>query len=87
MRAAEKIKATCPSCFTKTPVGDRPKVGNFLSCKHCGQDLELISLDPPILDLPYYQSDDDELYDDYEQLAYDPKQSNKSNRTSGRDNW
>jgi lysine biosynthesis protein LysW len=57
MKSMAKARATCPNCGEKTSVGERPKNGQILVCKYCGIDLEVVNLDPLILDWPYYPDD------------------------------
>ena len=66
MKSIAKAKATCRYCGEKTSIGENTKNGQIIVCQFCGVELELINLDPIVLDWPYYVEDDllnsDEVY-------------------------
>ena len=66
MKSMAKVKATCPKCGEKTSIGEHPKNGQILVCTFCGVELEIVNLDPLMLDWPYYPEDmwstSDEIY-------------------------
>lgn len=43
--------AACPACGGAVALDDDLVVGEILYCEHCGAELELISIDPPRLEL------------------------------------
>ena len=55
--------ATCPYCEEKVKFSDKPQLGYKLSCPHCGEKLEVVTVTPPELD---YEYDEDDDYDDDE---------------------
>jgi lysine biosynthesis protein LysW len=57
MKSMAKVKATCPNCGEKTSIGERPKTGQVVVCNNCGIELEIVSLDPLILDWVYDPED------------------------------
>jgi hypothetical protein len=67
MKTQSQIMADCPSCgegviFIKPPV-----IGQFISCRYCDDRLEVIDLDPILLDWPLTEDDldyDDVLFDE-----------------------
>ena len=74
MKGNSKIRAKCPNCGEKTSLGESPRIGRFVSCRHCGVELEIISLDPIVLDWPY-----DMEYEDFN-LKMDYRNSGKRRR-------
>ncbi len=47
-------KATCPNCGHKIHLDRHVKRGDWIDCSHCkAADIEVISLDPPMLDWAY----------------------------------
>ena len=56
----------CHSCGEDIYVGQHPKIGNFVTCRKCCSQFEIIDLDPVLVDWPYY--DDEESYGDEEDL-------------------
>ena len=65
MKLNKKRTSRCPSCGEKIFLGDHPKIGQFLLCSVCGERVEIIKLDPIVLDL-LYVSDYSEYMDDYD---------------------
>jgi len=65
----QKNTAVCLSCQQVIKVGDHPKFGQIIVCKYCDTELEIIDLNPVVLDWPYYEDDyayEDSDYDTYE---------------------
>lgn len=58
MKSKKNTVAACPSCGGRTLVGDHPKISQFVNCRFCGEELEIIKLNPIILDWLYVQNDD-----------------------------
>jgi peptide subunit release factor 1 (eRF1) len=54
--------ASCPSCKEKIYVGENPKVGKFIDCKFCDEQLEIVKVNPVILDWIYYP---DSIFETY----------------------
>ncbi len=42
---------TCPECAGEIVIGSDVLTGEIIQCPECGAELEVISLDPPVLDL------------------------------------
>ena len=51
MKVMKRRISRCPSCGEKISVGERPKIGQYLLCSICDEKVEIISLDPIVLDL------------------------------------
>jgi lysine biosynthesis protein LysW len=63
------VPQECPSCGETIFVKEPLKLGTILRCRFCGDDLEIVELDPLVLDWPM-DSDDDEEFDDYDEAEY-----------------
>lgn len=50
--------ATCPECGAEIPWTDDTLPGEIFQCPDCGVELEVISLDPPTLDLAPEEEED-----------------------------
>jgi alpha-aminoadipate carrier protein LysW len=46
-------RAVCPGCSGRVEIGPRIRKGDWVTCPRCGADLEVISLDPPMLNWAY----------------------------------
>jgi len=69
-------QALCPNCDKMTHVGSAIKIGEEVTCEHCGVASVIVWLNPIELDLPYedenwedeqdqdYAYEDDNYYDD-----------------------
>jgi len=65
MKSKEKIVADCPSCGEIIYFDRQPKLAELVSCWYCEEELEVIGLEPVLLDFPFQDEDyDDEDYDD-----------------------
>ena len=53
MNLNQKKTSRCPYCRERIPVGERPQIGQVLVCGVCDEQVEIIRLDPIILDLVY----------------------------------
>jgi len=53
-------KTYCPSCDAVVSV-DKPHMGAIISCRECGTELEVISVNPFELDFPFDEDWEDEL--------------------------
>jgi lysine biosynthesis protein LysW len=61
--------ALCPDCEEGINFGSRVRIGQRLSCPHCGADLEVVELSPIELDWAYEDTDwedEDESDDDWD---------------------
>ena len=54
---------TCPGCQTKIRFHDYVELGEFVSCQECGDELEVVQLNPLKLDWAYSDPLDDEYLD------------------------
>lgn len=52
--------AFCPDCDGEIRFNPHANFGQMLSCPHCEVDLEVISVDPPVLDLVFVGDEDTE---------------------------
>ena len=50
--------AECPECAATIELGPKTVKGEILVCEECGAELEVISLDPPQLDLAPEEEED-----------------------------
>ena len=48
----------CPECAAEFPLESGTEVGEILVCPECGVDLEVISLDPPVVELAPMEEED-----------------------------
>lgn len=48
----------CPECAAEFPLEEGTEVGEILVCPECGVDLEVISLDPPVVELAPMEEED-----------------------------
>lgn len=44
-----KLQAQCPLCAANIDLPDAPEVGELLDCEECGEELEIVNLEPPTL--------------------------------------
>ena len=71
-KSYEKVNmAKCPSCSFKVKLGQKPRIGSRLVCPECEVVVEILHLNPPLLDLPFesgedYYEGDDYLFDEIE---------------------
>ena len=71
-------QSLCPNCDQMTAVSDSPKLGENVTCKHCGVESVIVWLNPIELDLPYIEGydeddlayEDDRFYDDEDYRDY-----------------
>ena len=66
MKHFKKRTSRCPSCGEKIFLGEYPKVGQYLLCSVCDEQVEIIKLDPIVLDLVYIPEYSGYIFDDYE---------------------
>ena len=59
----------CPSCDVVIGV-EKPRVGAMITCRECGAELEIISVDPFEVDFPL-DYDDDWDRDDEEEYEHE----------------
>jgi alpha-aminoadipate carrier protein LysW len=50
--------ATCPECEADIYIPDGTLEGEIIQCPDCGVELEVVSLDPPMLDLAPEEEED-----------------------------
>lgn len=51
-------KTSCPECGAEILLEPGTEVGEILVCPDCGVDLEVLSLDPPEVDLAPMEEED-----------------------------
>ncbi|HMR66879.1 MAG TPA: lysine biosynthesis protein LysW [Anaerolineae bacterium] len=51
-------KAECPECGAEVSLPDDVMEGEIVQCAECGMELEVVSLDPPELDLAPEEEED-----------------------------
>jgi len=57
MKEIKKRTSWCPSCGEKIFIGERPKIGKYLLCSICDEKVEIVKLDPIVLELIYDKGD------------------------------
>ena len=75
MKMKIKVIAECPSCGEMVLFGKNPKLGELITCRECEEELEVISLEPILLDFPLEDGEYDEEFD-YDD-DYDDNDSDK----------
>jgi alpha-aminoadipate carrier protein LysW len=50
--------ATCPECEAEISLADDTLEGEIVQCPDCGVELEVRSIDPPVLDLAPEEEED-----------------------------
>jgi lysine biosynthesis protein LysW len=64
--------ALCPDCEEGINFGSRVRIGQRVSCPHCGADLEVVEVSPLELDWAYEdvawedEEDEDDVEDDWD---------------------
>jgi peptide subunit release factor 1 (eRF1) len=66
MNPINKKKSHCPSCGEQILIESFPKMAQRFTCPACEEQLEIINLDPIILDLVFDFSEKRFNYDEYE---------------------
>lgn len=51
--------AACPDCGHEISFGPESEEGHIVTCRNCGSEFEIISLNPPELDWAYREPVDD----------------------------
>jgi hypothetical protein len=64
MKVTRKRTSRCPSCGEKISIGERAKIGQYLVCSICDEMVEIVRLDPIVLDWLYQPGDNGHYYDD-----------------------
>ena len=52
------IQVVCPECGAENELGSDTVVNEIIVCQDCGVDLEVISLDPPKVELAPMEEED-----------------------------
>lgn len=66
MKTIRKRTSRCPSCGEKISIGEQPKIGQYLLCSVCDEKVEIVRLDPIVLDLIFVPGDNGHNNDEYE---------------------
>jgi lysine biosynthesis protein LysW len=64
-------KTQCPNCEDSINFSNQPRIGQKLTCPHCGEVLEVLDLDPIELDFVYEEYEDDYGDQDYGDEEYE----------------
>jgi hypothetical protein len=67
----KKNLATCPQCNKKIQIIKKVWVGDRLTCGSCGMEFQVIGLNPIEIDLPYDDTDENLMDDDFGESYYD----------------
>lgn len=54
----EDYQATCPECDAELVLPEDAMEGEIIVCSDCGVELEVVSLDPPTLDVAPEEEED-----------------------------
>ena len=68
--ARKKRMGKCPSCGEYIYLGDRLKIRQRIICNSCDDSLEIIKLDPVILDWVYISERGNHYFDDEFEYGY-----------------
>ena len=49
---------SCPECVVEITLEDNVEQGEIIVCPDCGVDLEIISLEPPVVELAPMEQED-----------------------------
>jgi lysine biosynthesis protein LysW len=52
----KKVSTRCPGCNNGIYIGQHPKLGDLVVCNHCYLDLEIVKLNPIILDWAVFET-------------------------------
>lgn len=52
------LNVTCPECAVEFEIPENTELNEILVCPDCGVDLEVVSLDPPAVDLAPMEAED-----------------------------
>lgn len=55
--------AKCIACNRDILLASKPRKWSFVTCQHCGRRLEIIRVNPPLLDWPLNEEEDFEVGD------------------------
>jgi lysine biosynthesis protein LysW len=64
MKVNKKRTSRCPSCGERISIGERPKIGQYLLCSICDEKVEIINLDPIVLDLLFVPDETEYSFDE-----------------------
>ncbi len=64
--------STCPQCDNRIRFSEMPDVGDIVLCRTCDTRLEVVSLNPIVLDWPFDLADADDDVDDDDEFAIYP---------------
>ena len=62
--------AKCPSCGEKIFVGDRSWTGRLIKCKYCEDELEIIRLNPIVLDWAFFPNSGSHYFEEELEMGY-----------------
>ena len=58
-KSCEKVNmAKCPSCDNKVKLGQKPRIGLRIICPECEAVLDILRLNPPLLDWAFENGED-----------------------------
>ena len=64
MKTNTNTMAECPSCGETIHFDRYPRLNQLIDCRYCREELEVIDLEPLLLDWPFEEGDFDDDYDD-----------------------
>lgn len=63
--SGKSYTAYCPECDTRITFKKQPELGQQVTCRECGEVLEVVELEPLELDWAYDEDEEDD-WDDWE---------------------
>ena len=51
MNKTQKRTSRCPYCRERILIRENPRIGQYLICSACGEEVEIVRLDPIVLDM------------------------------------
>ena len=63
------VMAKCIACNQEVSLSSKPRKWTYVTCQHCGRRLEIIRVNPPLLDWPLCEADD--LWEDHYDLHHE----------------
>jgi uncharacterized paraquat-inducible protein A len=66
-----KDRIRCPRCNKIINITQRVWIGDRITCVTCGMEYQIVGLNPVEIDLPYDDTDQDMLDNDYDEDFYD----------------
>lgn len=66
MNKTQRRTSRCPYCRERILIRENPRIGQYLICSACGEEVEIVRLDPIVLDMVYLPDADGHQIEEYE---------------------